>query len=128
MGAERFSSLGEFGADGEGSPGPLTVEGALSGMSDAEIDEALGVYESEAIAEGHDMESAEVLTAQKARILDAAEELMRADGTIMDQDEAVTEFRRVMDSQLKDQAMAPEEFRAEAVRILRELVEMKYQM
>lgn len=108
--------------------GGSAVEGSLRGMSDASIFAALGVYESEAIAEEHDMESAEVLTAQKARILDAAEELMRADGTIMDQDEAVTEFRQAMDSQFKDQAMAPEEFRAEAVRILRELVEVKYQM
>ncbi len=127
MDAEGFSQRGEFGADGY-SLGLIASEGSLSGMSDIEISEALGAYEAEAIAEGRDMESTEVLTAQKARILDAAEELMRADNALMEQDGAVAKFRLLMDTQLKDQAMSPEEFKAEAVRLLRELVEMESQM
>ena len=120
IGAERF---GEFdNIDGDRS---IAVEGSLNSMSDDEINEALRAYESEAIVEGSDPESEEVLLAIKKRILEIAEELMRGDQTLIEQDAAIDTFRGLMDDQLKDCKVSPESFRIEAVNTLREVAEMK---
>lgn len=125
--AEQFGSFGgltpdaSYGAFGDMSP----KEGSLSGMSDEQIILALSAYREDALTEGRDEKSAEVIGALKDQVLKIAIALIRDDETIGNHDEMVAELVRLSEDPRGDMAVTPDEFCQQVGATLREIVDMK---
>ena len=124
--AEQFGSFGGVTSGEGGEFGDMSPrEGALSGMSDAGIIESLSAYGDEALAEGRDVNSPDVIRALNEQVLKIAMGLIRGDESLMDHDGAVAELSRLSEESLEDPSVKPEEFCREVGVTLLEIVDMK---